>query len=195
MAVTMTEAAVKRVRVLCKKRQTPDAVLRVGVRGGGCSGLSYFMDFVEEAEEKDKLFEFGEPATRRILEKLNPSFEFEIATACQKDSLELTDDDRGRLAELIAAQTTDKVIVTHGTDTMVETAELLRGIEGKVIVLTGSLSPARFKISDAEFNLGMAIAAVQSLDEGVYITMNGKVFEAGSVVKNRSENKFEARSS
>ena len=62
MAVTMTEAAVKRVRVLCKKRQTPDAVLRVGVRGGGCSGLSYFMDFVEEAEEKDKLFEFGEPA-------------------------------------------------------------------------------------------------------------------------------------
>ena len=56
MAVTMTEAAVKRVRVLCKKRQTPDAVLRVGVRGGGCSGLSYFMDFVEEAEEKDKLF-------------------------------------------------------------------------------------------------------------------------------------------
>ena len=62
MAVTMTEAAVKRVRVLCKKRQTPDAVLRVGVRGGGCSGRSYYMDFVEEAEEKDKLFEFGEPA-------------------------------------------------------------------------------------------------------------------------------------
>ena len=62
MAVTMTAAAVKRVRVLCKKRQTPDAVLRVGVRGGGCSGLSYLMDFVEEAEEKDKLFEFGEPA-------------------------------------------------------------------------------------------------------------------------------------
>ena len=62
MAVTMTEAAVKRVRILCRKRQTPDAVLRGGVRGGGCSGLSYFMDFVETPEEKDKLFEFGEPA-------------------------------------------------------------------------------------------------------------------------------------
>lgn len=63
MAVTMTKAAVKRVRILCRKRQTPDAVLRVGVRGGGCSGLSYFMDFVETPEEKDKLFEFGdEPA-------------------------------------------------------------------------------------------------------------------------------------
>jgi len=62
MAVTMTEAAVSRVRVLCRKRQTPDAVLRVGVRGGGCSGLSYFMDFVENPEVKDKPFEFGEPA-------------------------------------------------------------------------------------------------------------------------------------
>jgi len=62
MAVSMTDAAVKRVRILCKKRQTPEAVLRVGVRGGGCSGLSYFMDFVDEPEVKDKLFEFGEPA-------------------------------------------------------------------------------------------------------------------------------------
>ena len=61
MAVSMTEAAIKRVRTLKKKRQTPDAVLRVGVRGGGCSGLSYFMDFVEVPEEKDKMFEFGEP--------------------------------------------------------------------------------------------------------------------------------------
>ena len=62
MAVSMTDAAIKRVRTLCKKRQTPDAVLRVGVRGGGCSGLSYFMDFVDAPEEKDKLFEFGNPA-------------------------------------------------------------------------------------------------------------------------------------
>lgn len=58
----MTEAAVKRVAIILKKRQTPDAILRVGVRGGGCSGLSYFMDFVENPEEKDKVFEFGEPS-------------------------------------------------------------------------------------------------------------------------------------
>jgi len=69
MAVTMTEAAVKRVRILCKKRQTPEAVLRVGVRGGGCSGLSYFMDFVESPEEKDKLFEFGEPSVTLAVDR------------------------------------------------------------------------------------------------------------------------------
>ena len=61
MAVSMTESAITRVRTLKTKRQTPEAVLRVGVRGGGCSGLSYFMDFVENPEEKDKMFEFGEP--------------------------------------------------------------------------------------------------------------------------------------
>ena len=66
MAVTMTEAAVTRVNVIKRKRQTPDAVLRVGVRGGGCSGLSYFMDFVEAPEEKDKLFEFGESVTLAV---------------------------------------------------------------------------------------------------------------------------------
>jgi len=60
MAVTMTQAAVTRVNTIKRKRQTPDAVLRVGVRGGGCSGLSYFMDFVEMPEEKDKIFEFPE---------------------------------------------------------------------------------------------------------------------------------------
>jgi iron-sulfur cluster assembly protein len=69
MAVTMTEAAVKRVRILCKKRQTPEAVLRVGVRGGGCSGLSYFMDFVESPEVKDKLFEFGEPSVTLAVDR------------------------------------------------------------------------------------------------------------------------------
>jgi iron-sulfur cluster assembly protein len=66
MAVTMTETAIKRVVILKKKRQTPEAVLRVGVRGGGCSGLSYFMDFVDEPEEKDKLFEFDSDVTLAV---------------------------------------------------------------------------------------------------------------------------------
>jgi iron-sulfur cluster assembly protein len=66
MAVSMTETAIKRVVILKKKRQTPDAVLRVGVRGGGCSGLSYFMDFVDEPEEKDKLFEFDSDVTLAV---------------------------------------------------------------------------------------------------------------------------------
>jgi L-asparaginase len=75
---------------------------------------------------------------------------------------------------------------------MVETARSLEGVAGKVIVLVGSLSPARFKGSDAEFNIGFALGALVSLPEGVYIAMNGTVFVAGNVRKNRSENRFEA---
>ena len=94
---------------------------------------------------KGYAFEFGEPATRRILEKLNPSFEYEILTACQKDSLEITDDDRQELVNLINANSADKFIITHGTDTIIETANFIFSkIKHKVIILTGaqsSLSP------------------------------------------------------
>jgi L-asparaginase len=81
--------------------------------------------------------------------------------------------------------------VTHGTDTMVETAIALEGIEGKTIVLTGALTPARFRTTDAVFNVGMAVAAVQTAAPGVYIAMSGQVFQAGTVRKNRAENRFE----
>ena len=82
-------------------------------------------------------------------------------------------------------------VITHGTDTMADTARMLGSISGKTMVLTGSLSPARFKTTDAVFNIGMAVAAVQSLQSGVYIAMNGQVFAEGEVVKNRHENRFE----
>jgi L-asparaginase len=74
---------------------------------------------------------------------------------------------------------------------MVETANVLTGIPAKTIVLTGSLSPARFKTTDAIFNVGMAVAAVQMAEPGVYIAMSGQVFAAGDVKKNRQENRFE----
>jgi len=81
--------------------------------------------------------------------------------------------------------------VTHGTDTMVETGLALTGIPGKTIVLTGALNPARFRGSDAEFNIGTAVGAVQSLPPGVYVAMNGRCFEWNRVRKNRDTGIFE----
>jgi len=83
-------------------------------------------------------------------------------------------------------------VITHGTDTMPETAAALAGLEGRTIVLTGALTPARFRTTDAVFNVGMAVATVQVAEPGVYISMSGQVFEAGAVRKNRAENRFEA---
>ena len=100
MAVTMTESAIKRVKVLKKKRQTPDAVLRVGVRGGGCSGLSYFMDFVETPEEKDKLFEFGEPSVTLAVDRKSYLFlngtEIDFQSGMMKTGFEFNNPIAGR---------------------------------------------------------------------------------------------------
>jgi len=100
VAVTMTESAIKRVKVLKKKRQTPDAVLRVGVRGGGCSGLSYFMDFVETPEEKDKLFEFGEPSVTLAVDRKSYLFlngtEIDFQSGMMKTGFEFNNPIAGR---------------------------------------------------------------------------------------------------
>ena len=85
----------------------------------------------------------------------------------------------------------DKYVITHGTDTMPDTAEALTDLADKTIVLTGALTPARFRTTDAVFNVGMAVAAVQSCSPGVFIAMSGQVFPAGAVRKNRAENRFE----
>jgi len=85
----------------------------------------------------------------------------------------------------------DKILITHGTDTMVKTARYLAPIKGKTIVLTGALQPALFKTSDALFNIGCAIGALQVLKEGTYIAMNGKVLQADNVRKNVEKNRFE----
>lgn len=85
-----------------------------------------------------------------------------------------------------------RILITHGTDTMSLTAEALRGIPGKTIVLTGALAPARFRVTDAVFNLGLALGAVQSLPEGIFLAMNGTIFPAGQVRKNREAGRFES---
>ncbi len=136
-------------------------------------------------------FEVGESVLNEMLGEALVHIDYEIVPLLQKDSLELTDEDRRQLRAYIESDDALQYVVTHGTDTMPETAEALAGIEGKTIVLTGSLSPARFRTTDAVFNVGMAVAAVQASRPGVYIAMSGQVFEAGKVRKNREANRFE----
>ena len=137
-------------------------------------------------------YEVGESLLEHILKEGLVQFDYDIVQLLQKDSLDITDEDRGQIRDFIAADDAQYYVVTHGTDTMPQTAEALSGLEGKTIVLTGALTPARFRNTDAVFNVGMAVAAVQAAPPGVYIAMSGQVFEAGAVRKNRAENRFEA---
>jgi L-asparaginase len=157
-----------------------------------------FIRFITTGGTIDKIyfdalsqFEVGESQVNHILTEGRVEFDYEIVPLLQKDSLELTDEDRRKLHDYIANDDGTRFVVTHGTDTMPETAEALAGLDGKTIVLTGALTPARFKTTDAIFNVGMAVAAAQTAAPGVYIAMNGQVFTAGAVRKNRSENRFE----
>ena len=136
-------------------------------------------------------FEVGESVVQHILTDGLVDFEYDVVPMFQKDSLEIDDDDREQLREYIASDDATHYVITHGTDTMPQTAEILSDLKDKTIVLTGALTPARFRTTDAVFNVGMAVAAVQTSAPGVYIAMSGQVFEAGAVRKNRSENRFE----
>jgi L-asparaginase len=125
--------------------------------------------------QKGWAFEIDEPAVKRILELMQPSFAYEIITAFRKDSLEITDEDRVILQEICQKNKNDKIIITHGTDTLLETAQFLAQNSKKTIILTGAMRPERFSNSDAAFNLGMAIAGVQTLAAGVYACMYGLI--------------------
>ena len=136
-------------------------------------------------------YQVGEPQIGGILEDFRVAFRVHVIPLLRKDSLFVTDADRQLLRATIAAQDEAHVLVTHGTDSMVQTAEVLAGISGKTIVLTGALNPARFEGSDAVFNIGCAVGAVQSLPEGVYIAMNGRIWDPRKVRKNVEANRFE----
>jgi L-asparaginase len=136
-------------------------------------------------------YEVGAPMVRQILEHGRVTADIPIVELLRKDSLEMTAADRAAVRAAIAASEATRIVITHGTDTMVETARELQHIAGKTIVLTGALQPARFADSDAGFNLGLAIGAVQALPPGVYIAANGQVFAADAVRKNAALNRFE----
>lgn len=124
---------------------------------------------------KGYAFEIAEPAVERILEKLNPSFEYEVITALKKDSLDITEKDREIILEACKETDADKIVITHGTDTMLETAKVLSQVKNKTIVITGAMRPERFSNSDAPVTVGMAIGAVNVLGDGIYIAMHGRV--------------------
>ena len=136
-------------------------------------------------------FEVGDSEVPQILEESHVAVEYEVHNLLRKDSLELTDEDRALIRKTVEELPGSRVVVTHGTDTMAETGRALEGIPGKTIVLTGSLRPARFKSSDAVFNVASAFTAVQCLEPGVYLAMNGRIFRSGHVRKNREMNRFE----
>lgn len=154
------------------------------VTTGGTIDKIYFDDKSD--------FQVGAPQIGRILEELGVAFRYDVIPIIRKDSLHITAEDRELLRATIAAQDARHVLVTHGTDSMVATAKVLASIPGKTIVLTGALNPARFRGSDAEFNIGTAVGAVQSLPDGVYIAMNGRVWDPAQVRKNVAANRFEA---
>ena len=157
-----------------------------------------FIRFISTGGTIDKIyfdalsqFEVGESQVQHILSEALVQFDYGIEPLLQKDSLELTDEDRRKIRAFIEADSAEYFVITHGTDTMVDTADTLAGIDGKTIVLTGALSPARFRTTDAVFNVGMAVAAAQTAPPGVYIAMSGQIFDGTAVRKNREANCFE----
>ena len=135
---------------------------------GGTIDKIYFDDLSQ--------FEVGESQMQHILAEGLVGFDFDIVPLMHKDSLDIDAEDRKKLHDFIADDDSKRYVITHGTDTMAETAEALRDLEDRTIVLTGALTPARFRTTDAIFNVGMAVAVAQVAEPGVYIAMSGQVF-------------------
>jgi len=147
------------------------------------------IDKIYYDEKSD--YQIGEPEIARILTDMKVAFRWQVQPLMRKDSLQLNDADRDLVRRAVEASDAKHFLITHGTDTMVETAAVLAGLSDRVIALTGALNPARFIGSDAVFNIGCAVGAVQALPPGVWIIMNGQVWDPDKVRKNRKENRFE----
>lgn len=161
-------------------QQQPILVLTTG----GTIDKAYF-----DALSEYQIVESGIPA---LLAQARVALPFRVMELMRKDSLELTDADRALIAAAVREAPETRIVITHGTDTMTETAKALADIPGKTKVLTGALSPARFAESDAPFNLGMALATAQVAAPGVWIAMSGQVFDGLKVKKDRAAGKFVA---
>jgi L-asparaginase len=139
---------------------------------------------------KGYAFEISGPSIERILKKVNPAFNYQIFSVFKKDSLDITEEDRHKLVKICSELTDNKIIITHGTDTMIETGKFLINLKDKTIVLTGAVTPERFKDTDAEFNAGVAIGAINVLQNGVYIAMNGIVIPVGKCMRDPETGMF-----
>jgi L-asparaginase len=153
-----------------------------------CTGGTIDKDYAQKAKTYN--FEIAEPAVRRVLERVNPNFDFEIKSILKKDSLDMTDEDRQKVFDAVKEVSSKKIIITHGTDPMTDTAKKLSEIKDKAIILVGSSKPEKFYDSDAPFNIGIAIGAISQIQAGVYIAMNGKVYEYDKVQKVQDTGQF-----
>jgi len=140
--------------------------------------------------QKGYAFEIAKPAVERILQRAHPNFDFNVISLLKKDSLDITEQDRDRMHETCQRADTKKIVITHGTDTMLETARKLSDIKDKVIILTGAMRPEKFVDSDAAFNVGTAIGAINVLSNGVYVAMNGRVYAWNEVRRNKKTGQF-----
>ncbi|MFK8026980.1 MAG: asparaginase domain-containing protein [Gammaproteobacteria bacterium] len=136
-------------------------------------------------------YQIGEPQVEWILKQAGVNFSYEVESILKKDSLEITNEDRDHIVSKVKAENCNKIVITHGTDTMVDTAQALKEIADKTIVLVGAMQPARFKDSDAIYNVGFATSAASLMPSGIYIAMNGQLFDADEVKKNRDAGRFE----
>jgi L-asparaginase len=137
-------------------------------------------------------YQIGPTALTNMLQENFVNAPHRITSLMRKDSLDLTDADRNAIHTAVLASDCAMILITHGTDTMVQTGRYLADILGKTIVLTGAMQPASLRASDAEFNVGFALAAVQTLPAGVYIAMNGQIFDPQNTTKDRAGHRFVA---
>jgi len=157
--------------------------IRIFVTGG---------TFDKEYNEINGSLYFKDTHLKEMLNLGRCKVSIEIRTLMMMDSVDMTDDDRENIALNCFKSNYDKIIVTHGTDTIVETAGVIAGkVMDKTIILTGAMIPYKFGSSDGLFNLGAAIAFVQSLPHGVYIAMNGRYFAWDNCRKNKRIGEFE----
>jgi len=160
-------------------------MLRVFTTGGTIDKV--YFDALSE-------YQVGEPTAMSVFKANRVDVPYEITPLLRKDSLELTDEDRSVICRAVQDAAEDKILVTHGTDTMAVTARALQqalaGQPRKSVVLTGALLPGAFRDTDAVFNLGFALGALQAMQGGVRLAMNGRLFDPSRVRKDRDAGRF-----
>lgn len=143
--------------------------------------------------KKGWAFEIGSPAIKDILNKIPTELSYELIELFKKDSQEINQNDRQRLIDCCQQTNFSKIIISHGTDTLLETAESLSKIKNKTIILTGSFLPSKFKDSDADFNIGMAVSGIQTMSNGVFICINGLIANYTLFTRNLNTGKYELK--
>jgi L-asparaginase len=149
---------------------------------------------IDKIYNLDGKLEIGPPAAKRLLEVLRTDLRIDVRSVVAKDSLDITDADRKSITAAVDHADAASIVITHGTDTLTDTAEYLRQrattTTAKTIVLTGALQPAAMTFSDAALNLGAALMASQTLPPGVYVCMSGRVLAAGAARKDQVTGRF-----